>query len=115
MTGLKITLNDKKLSASIENGNLNVIISQVSQPEQKTISNLYFGGVNKNSKQRVEWYNSKLHSGDKIIIEVQDVQNISYPISSKKFDNNLMRRKDNHNKLIYFKNLEKELKDKRLI
>lgn len=112
MKGLKLCFKKKEISASISNGSLHVIIGQKIENNGEHKTTLDFTGLDKDKNEFIDWYKSELSTGDKIIIEVNNIVENSEPISMRKANQQETVIKS---KLDMYNRLKKELEDKGLI
>jgi|GEM_PF-4155279 len=101
MIGIKLTLNgDKVISAATEGGNLSLIIDTRESPS------LYLNGSDIGF-ENISWLDENIKTGDKIKVEIVEMNVISEPIARK--PRNISRL------LEQYETLKTELEDEKLL
>ncbi len=111
MIGFKISHKNIVTKIGISNGVTTIHLTRVLLEDRDELD-LYAGGLDKNLKRHVKWLRSELKLGDKIIIEVEDLDDLSDPIEIVQEDPDDVVLKA---KLKSYKALKKELQEKGLI
>jgi hypothetical protein len=111
MNGLEITINDVTKQASLENGIVSFHIDCIKSINRNEMY-LKFIGLNLETSENVEWLNIPLNKGDKVIVQIKDVEGNSEPnkVEIKKPKDSIIA-----GKLRTFKMLKKELEEAGLI
>lgn len=115
MHGLVLHHNGEIISAAMDQKNVSIFITKINND-----ITLNFSGTNFQKSQGMTWYNSKLHRGERIIIEVRDINKESNPIEEHPLSReNTHLEKKNRNDLEYdlarFEQLKKILENRGLI
>lgn len=113
MIGFELKINDKKVSAALENGIVSIILTKLSNEFIDSID-LDFTGLNtseKGNKEALDWYKSQLKVGDELTIKIKDILENSLPKEIRKINRDL----ENERKLKSYHTLKKELEEQGLI
>lgn len=105
MKGFELIYNDQKVKASIESGIVSIFLSSIDNAIR-----LDFRGLDNNSNQHLTWFESAVKDGDKITINVVEVNHVTKVIKFKPSKKNSLE-----NKLIEYRGLKKYLEKEGLI
>ncbi|MFT7197134.1 MAG: hypothetical protein ACI83W_001501 [Marinoscillum sp.] len=83
MIGFELNINSELRRASLENGIVSINVNRIKTIEQDKID-LSFGGYNPDTDENYKWVETPLKIGDKIIIEIKDIEDNSTAIEVKK-------------------------------
>lgn len=111
MIGFEISINCVKKSIGLENGIVSVIVSRVNSNGQNAID-LDCGGYDSSSETNYKWIKENLKVGDKIVLEVNEIEISSEPIKVVKQDSVAVL---NEGKLRAYKSLKVDLENAGLI
>lgn len=111
MLGFELNVNGEKISASLENGVVSLIVTQISRGSVNSVE-LDLRGLDTtelNKDEMLDWYNKLLNEGDEFCVKIKNITLNSEPRKSEK------REFDFERKIKSYHILKKELEEKGLI
>lgn len=110
MVGFELTINEKKISATLVKGIVSIILTKVTNETTDSID-LNFGGLDLTKDENIQWYDNKLNVGDEILIKVKEIDVNTKPIEAKKKNIEEV----NKEKIKTYNRLKKELEEEGLL
>jgi hypothetical protein len=83
MTGFELTINNKKITAALDDGSVLIILNRVLMDNRDEID-ISFVGFDKDKEEEIQWLVESLKEGDTITVEVKEVVENSKPEKVKK-------------------------------
>ncbi len=111
MLGIELKINGEKIYASLENGVVSLITTQISKGTMNSIE-LDLKGLDTTELDRdetIDWYNKILNEGDEFSVKIKNITQNSEPRKSEKCNSDIER------KLKSYHLLKEELESKGLI
>ena len=110
MIGFELKINGEKMSASIAEGVLSLIITKVTNNHEDSI-NLDLTGMDTKDGKYVDWISKQLKEGDELTLQIKSIEKVSSPIKIRKINNQF----DKEQKLKNYYSLKKSLENDGLI